>query len=186
MGTAAAFAPTTQQSVSNLALHATANRASPAARVTSKVDETGNNIVVKEFLQSAQSTGLLRKVAQAGLLSKAAEAGITLSKLEPLIIIAAQKGILDEVLILTEAAGPDILPLLPTVVDLAPLALPLLAFGLDIQPVLLLGAALASVVAAFGIVNTVPDDTVVQVAPNAGCGCSWRGCSCCFHRGCYY
>lgn len=162
--TAAAFAPVAQQSVSNTALHATATRADKSALVTSKVDSTGNNIAVKNFLESAESTGLLTKVAQAGLLSKAAAAGITLSKLEPLIIAAAEKGILDEVLILTEAAGPDILPLLPTVVDLAPQALPLLALGLDIQPSLLQGAALASVGAAYGIVSVVPDDTVAQVA----------------------
>lgn len=162
--TATAFAPPPQQSVSNLALHATANRATPAARVTSKVDSTGNNIAVKNFLESAESTGLLTKVARSGLLSKTAAAGITLSKLEPLIIAAADKGILDEVLVLTEAAGPDIIPLLPTVINLAPQALPLLALGLDIQPALLQGAALASLGAAYGIVTVVPDDTVVQVA----------------------
>lgn len=162
--TAAAFAPAPQQSVSNLALHATANRSTPGAIVTSKVDSTGNNLAVKSFLESAESTKLLSKVAKAGLLSKAAAAGITLSKLEPLIIAAADKGILDEVLILTEAAGPDILTLLPTVVDLAPQALPLLALGLDIQPVALQGAALASIGAAYGIVQVVPDDTVAQVA----------------------
>ena len=162
--TAAAFVPAPQQSVSNLALHATANRAAPKALVTSKVDSTGNNIAVKDFLEAAQATKLLSKVAASGLLSKAAAAGITLSKLEPLIIAAAQKGILDEVLILTEAAGPDILPLLPTVVDLAPQALPLLALGLDIPPVALQVAALASIGAAYGIFVIVPDDTVVQVA----------------------
>jgi hypothetical protein len=121
-------------------------------------------LAVKNFLESAEATGLLTKVAQAGLLSKAAAKGITLSKLEPLIILAAQKGVLDEVLILTEAAGPDIIPLLPTVVELAPQALPLLALGLDIEPALLQGAALASVGAAYGIVSAVPDDTVAQVA----------------------
>ncbi|KAL7540249.1 hypothetical protein ACHAXR_009971, partial [Thalassiosira sp. AJA248-18] len=162
--TATAFAPPPQQSVSNLALHATANRATPAARVTSKVDSTGNNIAVKNFLESAESTGLLTKVARSGLLSKTAAAGITLSKLEPLIIAAADKGILDEVLVLTEAAGPDIIPLLPTIINLAPQALPLLALGLDLQPALLQGAALASLGAAYGIVTVVPDDTVVQVA----------------------
>jgi hypothetical protein len=162
--TAAAFAPAPQQSGSNLALHATANRAVPSARITSKVDDTGNNIAVKNFLVSAETTGLLTKVAQAGLLSKAAAAGITLTKLEPLIIAAAQKGILDEVLILTEAAGPDILPLLPTIVDLAPQALPLLALGLDLSPTVLQVAALASIGAAYGIVSVVPDDTVIQVA----------------------
>ena len=161
---AAAFTPAHQQSGSNFALHATANRAAPKALITSKVDSTGNNLAVKQFLESAESTGLLTKVAQSGLLSKAAAAGITLSKLEPLIIAAAEKGILDEVLILTEAAGPDILPLLPTVVDLAPQALPLLALGLDIPPVALQGAALASIGAAYGILTVVPDDTVAQVA----------------------
>lgn len=162
--TAAAFAPATPQSGSNFALHATANRAAPKALITSKVDSTGNNIAVKNFLESAEATGLLTKVAKSGLLSKAAAAGITLSKLEPLIITASQKGILDEVLILTEAAGPDILPLLPTVVDLAPQALPLLALGLDIPPVALQGAALASIGAAYGVLTIVPDDTVAQVA----------------------
>jgi len=161
--TAAAFAPATQQPT-NFALHATANRAAPAALVTSKVDSTGNNIAVKNFLESAENTKLLSKVAKAGLLSKAAAAGITLSKLEPLIILAAKQGILDEVLILTEAAGPDILPLLPKVVELAPQALPLLALGLDLQPATLQLAAVASAGAAFGIVSVVPDDTVVQVA----------------------
>jgi len=162
--TAAAFAPAPQQAVSNVALHATAKRAKPALGKLSGTDSYGNNILVKNFLESAESTGLLTKVAQAGLLSKAAKAGITLSKLEPLILLAAEKGVLDEVLILTEAAGPDILPLLPSIVELAPQALPLLALGLEIQPSALQGAAVASAAAAFAIVNTVPDDTVLEVA----------------------
>ena len=163
VSTAAAFAPT-QQSETHSALHATASRASKTGVVTSKVDSTGNNIAVKNFLESAENTRLLSKVAEAGLLSKAAGAGITLSKLEPLIISASKAGVLDEVLILTEAAGPDIIPLLPTVIDLAPQALPLLALGLDIQPSLLQAAALGSIGAAYGIVQVVPDDTVAQVA----------------------
>lgn len=162
--TAAAFAPPAQRSVSNVALHATANRSSPEAVALSTVDSTGNNIAVKNFLQSVESTGLLTKVAQAGLLSKAAANGITLTKLEPLITLAAEKGILNEVLILTEAAGPDIFPLLPTIVDLAPAALPLLALAVDIPPALLVGAALASVGATYAIVTTIPDNTVLQVA----------------------
>lgn len=162
--TAAAFAPSAQRSISNVALHATANRASPESRAISTVDSTGNNIAVKSFLESAQSTRLLTQVAQARLLSKAAANGITLTKLESLITVAAEKGILDEVLILTEAAGPDILPLLPTIVDVAPAALPLLALALDIPPALLVGVALASVGATYGIVTAVPDNTVLQVA----------------------
>jgi len=161
--TAVAFAPAAP-SVSNTALHATAKRSTPGALITSKVDSTGNNVAVKSFLESAEASGLLTKVARAGLLSKAASVGITLSKLEPLILFAAEKGIIDEVLILTEAAGPDLIPLLPTVVDLAPAALPLLVLGLDIPPVALQGAALASIVAAYEIVSIVPDDSIVQVA----------------------
>merc|ERR1712051_596871 len=121
--------------------------------IQSAVDPVGNNIAIKDFLESAEATGLLTKVAQSGLLSKLAKSGISLSKLEPIIIAAADKGILNEVLILTEAAGPDIIPLLPTVVDLAPGALPLLA-----------AAALASLGAAVGVVTLVPDDTVLEVA----------------------
>jgi len=163
--TAAAFAPTLQQSGRNSALHATAERAAPGFGDVTKTDTTGNNISVKEFLVTASEQGLLTKVAQSGLLSKAAKQGITLSKLEPLILFAAQKGILDEVLILTEAAGPEIIPLLPTVVNLAPAALPLLGIGLDIlSPTLLQAVALASAAAAFGVVYIVPDDTIVEVA----------------------
>lgn len=162
--TAAAFAPSAQRSVSNAALHATANRASPEAVARSTVDSTGNNIAVKNFLESVESTGLLTKVAQAGLLSKLSANGITLSKLEPLITLAAEKGLVNEVLILTEAAGPDIIPLLPTIVDLAPAALPLLAAAVDIPPALLVGAAVASVGATYGIVTAIPDNTVIEVA----------------------
>jgi len=162
--TAAAFAPASQQPISNVALHATANRANAVAYTNSKVDDTGNNVAIKDFLTSAEATGLLTKVAKAGLLSKAAAAGITLTKLEPLIMQASKAGILDEVLVLTEAAGPDIIPLLPTVVELAPSALPLLALGLDLSPTVLQGAAVASAAAAFAITQVVPDDTVLEVA----------------------
>ena len=165
--------------MSNLALHATANRAAELSRV----DSTGNNIAVKNFLTNAQETKLLSKVAASGLLSKAAAAGVTLTKLEPLIIGAAKAGILDEVLILTEAAGPDILPLLPTVVDLAPQALPLLALGLDIPPVALQAAALASIGAAYGIFTIVPDCS--GCCTNVGCGNSWSCCTCGVFGGCY-
>lgn len=164
VSTAAAFAPAPQQSVSNVALHATAGRASKTGAITSAVDSTGNNIAVKNFLESAESSGLLTKVAQAGLLSKAGEIGISLSKLEPIIIAAGRQGVLDEVLILTEAAGPEIIPLLPTVINLAPGALPLLAAGLSIDPALLFAAAAGSIGGAYAVTQAIPDDTVAQVA----------------------
>jgi hypothetical protein len=163
VSTAAAFAPAPQQSVSS-ALQATANRASPSALVTSKTDEVGNNLAIKDFLLATQDTGLLSKVAESGLLSKAAKAGFTLSKVESLITLAANQGVLDEVLVLTEAAGPEIIPLLPSVIELAPQALPLAAIALELQPGTLQGLAVASAAAAYGLVAAVPDDTVVQVA----------------------
>ena len=164
VSTATAFAPAPQHPVSNVALHATASRASKTGATTSKVDSTGNNIAVKDFLEAAENTRLLTKVAQSGLLSKSADAGITLSKIEPVIIAASKAGVLDEVLILTEAAGPEIVPLLPTVINLAPQALPLLALGLDIPPALLQIVALGSIGAAYGVTQVVPDDTIAQVA----------------------
>ena len=160
---AAAFAPATQQ-INSSALQATANRASPSALITSKTDTTGNNLAVKNFLESTESSGLLSKVAESGLLSKAAAAGFTLTKVESLISLAAAQGVLDEVLVLTEAAGPELIPLLPSVVEFAPTALPLAATALSVGPGALQGLAVASAAAAYGVVTAVPDDTVVQVA----------------------
>ena len=69
-----------------------------------------------------------------------------------------------EVLILAEAAGPEILPLLPGVVEYGPKALPLLAIALDFQPSTLQALALGSVAASYGVVSVIPDDTVLEVA----------------------
>jgi hypothetical protein len=66
--------------------------------------------------------------------------------------------------VLVEASGPELLPLLPTIVDVAPAALPLLASAVSIPaaafPVLGLGLLAASV----GAVSVIPDDSVVNVA----------------------
>jgi len=127
----------------------------------SEVDEIGNNIAVKKLLSQVEESGLLTKVAQSGLLSKAQDAGISLSKLEPLLALAAEN---DDVLILAEAATPELLPLLPTIVELAPQGLPLAVAALDISPGTLQSLAIASVAAAGAGVYFIPDDTIVQVA----------------------
>jgi len=132
-----------------------------AASSISAVDEKGNNIAVKDLLTQVESSGLLTKVAKSGLLSKAQAAGISLTKLEPLLALAAEN---EEILILVEAATPEILPILPKVIELAPPALPLAAAALDISPGLLQTAAIASVAAAGASVYFIPDDTIVQVA----------------------
>jgi hypothetical protein len=151
--TASAFAPVTP--ARNTFVTRTNAVAAP------EVDSTGNNIAVKNLLTNIESTGLLTQVANAGLLSKAQAAGISLTKLEPLLALAAEN---KDVLILVEAAGPELLPVLPKVVELAPQALPLLGALIQISPGTLQLGAFASVAAAAAAVAIVPDDTIVEVA----------------------
>lgn len=126
-----------------------------------EVDNTGNNIAVKNLLEQVESTRLLTKVAQAGLLSKAQASGISLTKLEPLLKLAASN---KDVMILLEAAAPEALPILPKVVEIAPSALPLLGAAIQISPGALQGAAVASIAAAGAGVVLIPDDTATQIA----------------------
>lgn len=126
-----------------------------------EVDSTGNNVAVKNLLQQVESANLLSKVANSGLLSKAQASGITLTKLEPLLKAASDN---KDIMILLEAAGPEALPILPKVVEIAPGALPLLAAAVQLSPGVLQGAAVASLAAAAAGVYIIPDDTVVQVA----------------------
>ena len=129
--------------------------------MASEVDSVGNNIAVKTLLQNVEASGLLSKVAQSGLLSKAQAAGISLSKLEPLLALAAEN---KEILILVEAATPELLPLLPKIVEVAPGALPLLAAAVSVPPALLSVVGLGSLAAAVGAVVVIPDDTVTEIA----------------------
>jgi hypothetical protein len=132
-----------------------------AASMADEVDQFGNNVAVKSLLEKAERQGILTQVAQSGLLSKAQAAGLTLSKLEPLLAIAASN---KDVLILVEAAGPELLPILPKVVELAPAALPLAAQAIGVPPIVLQGLGLASLGAAVAAVVIIPDDTIVEVA----------------------
>ena len=133
----------------------------PMSIDTPEVDSTGNNLAVKSLLTDIESSGLLSKVAQAGLLSKAQAAGISLTKLEPLLALAASN---KDVMILVESAGPELLPVLPKVVEIAPGALPLLGAAIQVSPGALQTAGIASLAAAAGAVYLIPDDTVASVA----------------------
>ena len=148
------FAPTTPMAQRNVV-------ELRASSMADEVDQVGNNIAVKNLLEDVEASGLLTKVAQSGLLSKAQEAGLTLSKLEPLLALAATN---KEVLILVESATPELLPLLPKIVELAPGALPLLATAISIPPAAIQVAGLASLGAAAGAVAVIPDDTVAEIA----------------------
>ena len=108
-----------------------------------------------------ESSGLLTKVYQSGLLSKAQAAGVSLAKLEPLLDLAASN---PDILVLVEASGPELLPLLPTIVDLAPGVLPLAGAAIGTPPIVLQLGAVASLAAAAAVLAVVPDDTVVNVA----------------------
>lgn len=132
-----------------------------ATRIREEVDTLGNNIVVKNLLEDVESSGLLSEVAKSGLLSKAQAAGLSLSKLEPLLADAAGN---KEILVLVEAATPEVLPLLPKVVELAPQALPFLATAITVPPATFSAAGLVSLAIAAGAIVVIPDDTLLQVA----------------------
>jgi hypothetical protein len=124
-------------------------------------DSIGNNIAVKNLLTSIEGSNLLSDVARSGLLSKAQAAGITLSSLEPLLEAAGKN---PDILILVEASGPELLPILPKVVELAPSALPLLASVVSLGPGALQAGAFASAAAAALAVVAIPDDSTTLIA----------------------
>jgi hypothetical protein len=128
---------------------------------SNEVDSLGNNLQVKSLLNKVAEQKLLSKVAASGLLSKAQAAGISLSSLEPLLALAAEN---PDILILVEASGPELLPLLPAVVDLAPAALPLLASAVGIPPVVLQAVGAGALAAAGLALVAIPDDSVLNVA----------------------
>ena len=124
-------------------------------------DSFGNNLAVKKLLTSVETSGLLSSVAKSGLLSKAQKAGISLAKLEPLLELASKN---PDVLVLVEASGPELLPILPKVVEVAPSALPLLAQAVTISPGQLQTLAVASLAAAAAAVVLIPDDSTALIA----------------------
>jgi Protein of unknown function (DUF1118) len=163
-----AFAPVkvvsrTSSSSSSSSFATTAAFAATRAADTygEEVDDIGNNIAVKNLLEKVQNQRLLSQVAESGLLSKAQAAGITLSKLEPLLKLAASN---PEILILVEASGPELLPLLPTIVDLAPAALPILASAVSVPPPLIGAVGVAALALAGAAVSVIPDDSVINIA----------------------
>merc|ERR1712129_96476 len=132
-----------------------------AAGAAPEVDALGNNLQVKSLLTGIEESGFLTKLAQSGLLSKAKQAGISLSTLEPFLELASQN---PSLLVLVEASGPDVLPLLPTLVDLAPAALPLLALALGLPPIVLSIAGIGALGGAGASIYLIPDNTVFEVA----------------------
>lgn len=148
-----AFAPSVSQSRS------TARFA--VSDYASEVDQFGNNVKVKALFESVQDQRLLTKVAASGLLSKAQQAGISLSKLEPLLLAVDDN---PDILVLVEASGPELLNILPTIVSIAPGALPLLASAVSVPAPVIGAAGLGALGAAAAAVVAIPDDSVANVA----------------------
>jgi hypothetical protein len=155
----AAFVPASRPAFAATSLNAAAPKGTTV--YGKEVDSIGNNIAVKNLLENVERSRLLSAVASSGLLSKAQRAGISLSKLEPLLALAAEN---PDILILVEASGPELLPILPTIVNLAPGALPLLALAISIPPVIIGAAGVGALGAAVGAVALIPDDSVAFIA----------------------
>jgi len=147
-------APISQQRASFVARSATPSK-------TPEFDSFGNNIAVKELLTSIENRSLLSDVARSGLLSKAQEAGISLSSLEPLLKLA---GTNPDILVLVEASGPELLPILPKVIELAPPALPLLSSVVGLGPGFLQAGAFVSAATAALLLLLIPDSSTLLVA----------------------
>jgi hypothetical protein len=157
----AAFVPASRPAFAATSLSAAAAPSKGTTVYGKEVDSIGNNIAVKNLLENVERSGLLSAVARSGLLSKAQKAGISLSKLEPFLALAADN---PDILILVEASGPELLPLLPTIVDLVPGALPLLALAISIPPAIIGAAGVGALGAAVGAVAVIPDDSVAFIA----------------------
>ena len=115
--------------------------------------------VIGQTLDTAADKELLTKVAKLGLLSKLDRAGLTLRDVEPLLVFAEEQGLVGAL----GDVNDELLPLLPTLVGLAPLGLPLAKVALNTPPPAFFGLAAASLGAAF-VVSSAPDDSVAAVA----------------------
>eukprot|EP00629_Pelagomonadales_sp_RCC1024_P012745 CAMPEP_0119272930 /NCGR_PEP_ID=MMETSP1329-20130426/9189_1 /TAXON_ID=114041 /ORGANISM="Genus nov. species nov., Strain RCC1024" /LENGTH=189 /DNA_ID=CAMNT_0007273049 /DNA_START=17 /DNA_END=583 /DNA_ORIENTATION=+ len=114
---------------------------------------------ISTTLEIVNDSKLLTKVAKTGLLSKLDKAGYTFADAEPLLVFAEENGLVG----LLGDINDDILPLLPTLVSLAPLALPLLSLALAVPSVACFAAVPVSLAGAF-FVTSLPDDSVTDVA----------------------
>jgi len=132
----------------------------PAAKTTTRLAAKANPYeTIAETLTLVEEKGLLSKVAELGLLTKLEKAGLTLRDIEPVLVWAEDNG-------LVGAAGElqdDVLPLLPTLVSAAPLALPLVGAAVSI-PALAFFALAAGSVGGAVVVTGLPDDSVTSVA----------------------
>jgi len=103
---------------------------------------------------------VLTKTAQLGLLSRLDKAGFKLSTAKPLLKKAEELDVLG----VLEASSDKVLPLLATVIDLAPGLLPLAGPALNTPPIVLFATGFASLAAAFAVITVIPDNTVSDVA----------------------
>jgi len=129
------------------------------ARSTTLAASTNPYESISKTLTIVEEKQLLSKVAKLGLLTKLEKAGLTLRDCGPLLVFAEENGLVGAIGELND----DLLPLLPTVVGAAPLALPLVGAAISLPAALFFALAAASVGGAFAV-TALPDDSVTSVA----------------------
>ncbi|KAJ8608522.1 hypothetical protein CTAYLR_005739 [Chrysophaeum taylorii] len=128
----------------------------PTKMMASSVDPYSTLSTTLSLVEEKQ---LLSKVAKLGLLTKLERAGLKLKDIEPLLVWAEENGLVGAIGELND----DLLPLLPGLVSVAPLALPLLGAAVTVPAVAFFGLAVASFGGAYAV-TSIPDDSVQSVA----------------------
>lgn len=164
---AGAFTPS---SPTRVARRQTLRMAAPAGRrnIDKRSEFPPENPILKEdnplitlsnLLVKTEEKGILTQLAETKLLSRAEAAGLTLADIEPLLYVIEENGVVAA----TGDIGADLLPLLPKLIDTAPVALPLVAGALKVPAPLLALVAAGGPVAAY-VITSLPDDSIASVA----------------------
>mmetsp|Transcript_3963 Transcript_3963/g.12180 ORF Transcript_3963/g.12180 Transcript_3963/m.12180 type:complete len:184 (-) Transcript_3963:290-841(-) len=114
---------------------------------------------ISTTLSLVEEKQLLSKVAKLGVLTKLERAGLRLRDVEPLLVWAEDNGLVGAIGELND----DLLPLLPGLVSVAPLALPLLGAAVTVPAVAFFGLSAASLGGAYAV-TSIPDDSIQSVA----------------------
>lgn len=107
------------------------------------------------------SNHFFTQTSQLGLLTRLEKAGFTLKTAVPLLIKADELDVLG----ILESSSDKVLPLVAQGIEVAPALLPLAATALNTPPSTYYAGAAASLLAAVGILNAIPDDSSAGESP---------------------
>jgi len=120
-----------------------------------------NPLVVRQYplVERVKELQLLSKTAESGLLSQLEAQGLTLSKLEKILPLAEELGLLDLL-----SSNPEFLlnNVAPLAVEPAPVLLPILAKVVSVPPTVFRAASLA-IVGAEGFIITQSDSVILDI-----------------------